>query len=43
MTESYAQLNLTRAFEAGADGLEFLAVGPHHAGDGENVPDPWVE
>jgi quinol monooxygenase YgiN len=24
----------TRAFEAGPDGLEILALGPHHAGDG---------
>jgi len=24
----------TRAFEAGPDGLEFLAFGPHHPGDG---------
>jgi mannose-6-phosphate isomerase-like protein (cupin superfamily) len=32
-----------RAFEAGADGLEFLAFGPHHAGDGEPVEDPWTD
>ena len=31
-----------RAFEAGPDGLEFLAFGPHHAGDGEPVDDAWV-
>jgi uncharacterized cupin superfamily protein len=31
-----------RAFEAGGDGLEFLAVGPHHPGDGLPVEDPWV-
>lgn len=30
-----------RAFEAGPDGLEFLAVGAHHAGDGELVDDDW--
>ena len=33
---------VARAFEAGPDGLEFLAIGPHHPGDGENVDDPWV-
>jgi uncharacterized cupin superfamily protein len=32
-----------RAFEAGPDGLEFLAVGAHHPGDGELVDDPWTE
>jgi mannose-6-phosphate isomerase-like protein (cupin superfamily) len=32
-----------RAFEAGPDGLEFLAVGAHHPGDGEAVEDPWTE
>jgi mannose-6-phosphate isomerase-like protein (cupin superfamily) len=31
-----------RAFEAGDDGLEFLAVGPHHPGDGEPVDDRWT-
>lgn len=31
-----------RAFEAGEDGLEFLAVGAHHPGDGEPVEDPWT-
>jgi mannose-6-phosphate isomerase-like protein (cupin superfamily) len=31
-----------RAFEAGRDGLEFLAFGPHHPGDGEPVEDPWT-
>lgn len=31
-----------RAFEAGPDGLEFLAVGPYHPGDGQPVDDPWV-
>ena len=34
---------VARAFEAGSDGLEFLAFGPHHPGDGEPVDDPWVE
>jgi uncharacterized cupin superfamily protein len=33
---------VARAFEAGPDGLEFLAVGPHHPGDGEPVDDPWT-
>ena len=33
---------IARAFEAGPDGLEFLATGPHHPGDGESVEDPWV-
>ena len=32
-----------RAFEAGDDGLEFIAFGPHRAGDGEPVDDPWVK
>ncbi|WP_051160582.1 cupin domain-containing protein [Patulibacter americanus] len=29
---------LARAFEAGADGLELLAVGPRHPGDGDILP-----
>jgi quercetin dioxygenase-like cupin family protein len=33
---------VARAFEAGPDGLEFLATGPHHPSDGEPVDDPWV-
>jgi quercetin dioxygenase-like cupin family protein len=33
---------VARAFEAGADELEFVAFGPHHDGDGEPVDDPWV-
>jgi hypothetical protein len=32
-----------RAFEAGPDGLEFLAFGPYHPGDGEPVEDPWTD
>ena len=32
-----------RAFEAGPDGLQFLAFGAHHPGDGEPVQDPWTE
>jgi mannose-6-phosphate isomerase-like protein (cupin superfamily) len=34
--------DVVRALEAGADGLEFLAFGPHHEVDGEQVDDPWV-
>jgi mannose-6-phosphate isomerase-like protein (cupin superfamily) len=33
---------VARAFEAGPDGLEFVAAGRHHPGDGEPVDDPWV-
>ncbi len=33
---------VARAFEAGPDGLELLAFGPHHPGDGEPVDDPWI-
>jgi hypothetical protein len=33
---------VARAFEAGPDGLEFLAFGPHHDDDGEPVDDSWV-
>src|SRR5437763_13174507 len=29
--------HVARAFEAGADGLEWLAFGPRHAGDGETI------
>ena len=35
--------HVARAFEAGPDGLEFLATGPHHPGDGQPVDDPWVK
>ena len=31
-----------RAFEAGPDGLEFLAFGPHYDADGVPVDDAWV-
>ena len=34
---------VARAFEAGSGGLEFLAFGPHHPGDGEPVEDAWVK
>ena len=33
---------VARAFEAGPDGLEFVAVGAHHERDGEPVQDPWT-
>jgi mannose-6-phosphate isomerase-like protein (cupin superfamily) len=33
---------VVRAFEGGPDGLELLAFGPHHAGDGEVLQeDVW--
>jgi mannose-6-phosphate isomerase-like protein (cupin superfamily) len=31
-----------RAFEAGPAGLELLAFGAHHPGDGVPVDDPWT-
>jgi mannose-6-phosphate isomerase-like protein (cupin superfamily) len=34
---------VTRAFEAGSDGLEYLALGPSTPGDGEIVPDWWTD
>jgi mannose-6-phosphate isomerase-like protein (cupin superfamily) len=34
--------DVSRAFEAGPDGLEFLAFGPHCEADGEQVDDAWV-
>jgi mannose-6-phosphate isomerase-like protein (cupin superfamily) len=34
---------VARAFEAGPDGLEFIAFGPHYDADGEPVDDSWVE
>lgn len=34
---------VTRAFEAGPDGIEVLAVGAHHDGDGEVIPSWWSE
>jgi mannose-6-phosphate isomerase-like protein (cupin superfamily) len=33
--------NVTRAFEAGPDGLEYLAFGPRHEGDGEMLRGWW--
>jgi mannose-6-phosphate isomerase-like protein (cupin superfamily) len=34
---------VARAFEAGPDGLELLAFGPRHAGDGEIIQDFWSD
>lgn len=35
---------VARAFEAGPDGLEILAFGPHHDSDGEILKeDPWED
>jgi mannose-6-phosphate isomerase-like protein (cupin superfamily) len=33
--------DVTRAFEAGPDGLELLIFGPHHERDAEMVQDFW--
>jgi mannose-6-phosphate isomerase-like protein (cupin superfamily) len=35
--------HVTRAFEAGPEGLELLVFGARHAGDGELVPDFWSD
>jgi mannose-6-phosphate isomerase-like protein (cupin superfamily) len=34
---------VTRAFEAGPDGLEYLVFSPRHEGDAEIVQDFWTE
>jgi mannose-6-phosphate isomerase-like protein (cupin superfamily) len=34
---------VTRCFEAGPGGIEFLACGAHHDGDGEIVPGWWSD
>jgi mannose-6-phosphate isomerase-like protein (cupin superfamily) len=34
---------VARAFEAGPEGLEFIAFGPHYEADGEPVGDSWME
>jgi mannose-6-phosphate isomerase-like protein (cupin superfamily) len=34
---------VTRAFEAGDDGLEYLVFGRHYEGDGEIVPGWWSD
>ena len=33
--------DVTRAFEAGPEGMEMLVFGPRHEGDGEIVPGWW--
>ncbi len=33
--------DVSRAFEGGPDGLEVIAFGPHHKGDGEMLPEFW--
>ncbi|HET7121707.1 MAG TPA: cupin domain-containing protein [Solirubrobacterales bacterium] len=35
--------DVTRAFEAGDDGLEVIVFGRHHEGDGEIVPNWWSD
>jgi mannose-6-phosphate isomerase-like protein (cupin superfamily) len=35
--------HVTRNFESGPDGLELLAFGPHHKGDGEVIQGWWVD
>jgi quercetin dioxygenase-like cupin family protein len=35
--------SVTRAFEAGPDGLRLLVFGPHHDGDGELLKDFWTD
>ncbi len=34
---------VTRAFEAGPNGMELLAFGPRHEGDGEMIQDWWTD
>ncbi len=34
---------VTRAFEAGSDGIELLAFGPRHDGDGEVIQNWWTD
>jgi len=34
---------VARAFEAGPEGLEFIAFGPHYDADGESLEDSWVK
>lgn len=34
---------VTRCFEAGSQGLEYLAFGARHEGDGELVPGWWAD
>jgi len=35
--------NVTRSFESGPDGLELLAFGPKHKGDGEVIQGWWTD
>jgi mannose-6-phosphate isomerase-like protein (cupin superfamily) len=32
---------VARSVEGGPDGIEYLAFGPHHEGDGETIEDFW--
>jgi quercetin dioxygenase-like cupin family protein len=34
---------VTRAFEAGPEGMALIAFGPRHKGDGEIQPDFWAD
>jgi mannose-6-phosphate isomerase-like protein (cupin superfamily) len=34
---------VTRQFEAGPDGIELIAFGPRHEGDGELIKDWWTD
>jgi len=34
---------VARSFEAGPDGISFLALGAHHDKDGEILPDWWTD
>jgi mannose-6-phosphate isomerase-like protein (cupin superfamily) len=34
---------VTRQVEGGPDGIEYVAFGPRHEGDGELVPDWWTD
>ncbi len=34
---------VTRQFEGGPDGIEYIAFGARHEGDGEIVPDWWTD
>jgi mannose-6-phosphate isomerase-like protein (cupin superfamily) len=34
---------VTRMFEGGPEGIEVLAFGPHHEGDGELIQDWWSD
>lgn len=35
--------HVTRAFEAGDDGLEVIVFGPRHEGDGKVIPNWWAD